>query len=117
MPGRGCATRDIPPEQVRKVFDKGKVLRRYPEDEPLESYLVYSKVPRLGQSGGANDPEELTVEQGDENLLRPVHVVAADNDEREITIVITVYVPDDDKWEDDYRWKKSWTTVENTWRE
>lgn len=65
---------DIP--AVRSVLDDGEVIATYPDDTPLPSRLV------LGWLGD-----------------RPLHVVAADNDTDQGTVVITVYEPDPAIWE------------------
>ena len=75
--------RHISEEDVRAVVATGEMIRDYPDDTPYPSRLI------LGW-------------QGD----RPLHVVAADNHEAEETIIITVYQPDPDQWEQDFRSKK-----------
>jgi hypothetical protein len=79
--------------EVRAVLANGTVLRRYPEDRPFPSYLV------LGWIDG-----------------RPVHVVAADDEDREVTWIITIYEPDPDKWTEGFKWKPEWKSTENTWK-
>lgn len=74
--------RNISLDDVRQVVAHGEVIRTYPEDKPFPSRLI------LGWSG-----------------KRPVHVVAADDDQENI-IIITVYEPDPDLWEEDFRTKK-----------
>lgn len=74
--------RNISRENVRDVIDNGEIIREYPDDSPFPSRLM------LGW-----DDE------------RPLHVVAADNDEGE-TIIITAYEPDPMIWEDDFKKKK-----------
>jgi len=37
---------------------------------------------------------------------RPVHVVAADNDEDQLTVVITVYEPDPQLWEPGFKTRR-----------
>lgn len=70
-------------DEVRQILLAGEVIQQYPEDRPYPSRLV------LGWHGS-----------------RPIHVVAAYNvDDRE-TIVITVYEPDPDQWEPDFRRKR-----------
>ncbi|MCZ7539091.1 MAG: DUF4258 domain-containing protein [Anaerolineae bacterium] len=75
--------RGISPEDVRVVVATGEVLRHYPDDTPYPSRLI------LGWRGN-----------------RPLHVVAADNHESQETVIITVYHPDPDQWEQDFRSKK-----------
>jgi hypothetical protein len=78
--------RGIPRDDIRHVLETGEIIREYPGDTPLPSYLV------LGW-----------VEDGD----RPIHVVAADDEEKDVTHVITVYEPDPELWTDDFRQKQS----------
>ena len=68
--------RAITKEDVRQVLATGKTIEAYPEDQPYPSRLV------LGWVG-----------------TRPIHVVVADNQAQQETIVITVYEPDLAKWE------------------
>jgi len=75
--------RNISREDVRAVLATGEVIRGYPDDTPYPSYLI------LGWRGE-----------------RPLHVVAADNHAARETIIITVYQPDPDQWEPDFRSKK-----------
>lgn len=74
---------EVAPSQVKQVLERGEVLRQYPEDQPYESCLMLAFV------------------QG-----RPLHVVAADGENLDATFVITVYEPDPELWEDDFRTKK-----------
>lgn len=67
---------------VRRVLDTGEIIEEYREDLPYPSRLVFG---RAGE--------------------RILHVVAGDAPDGE-TIVITVYVPDPDKWEPDLRTRK-----------
>jgi hypothetical protein len=78
------ATRDIKPDEVRAVIAHGTVIARYDDDTPYPSRLM------LGWING-----------------RPLHVVAADNDDDGETIIITAYVPDPDLWDEDFRSKQS----------
>lgn len=72
--------RGVDNEQVRQVLENGEVIENYPEDSPYPSRLV------LGWAG-----------------RRPLHVVAADNDESRETIVITVYEPSPGEWKKDFK--------------
>ncbi len=74
--------RGISRDDVRHVIDNGEVIREYPDDTPFPSRLL------LGWR---------------EN--RPLHVVAAYNDDDQI-IIITVYEPDPEIWETDFKKKK-----------
>ena len=68
---------------MRQALTIGSVIESYPDDTPYPSYLV------LGWRGA-----------------RPIHVVAADNVASNETIVITVYEPEPDRWESDFRRRK-----------
>jgi len=57
---------------------------RYPDDKPYPSRLV------LGWNG-----------------RRPIHVVVADNLDDQENIVITVYEPDPEEWEPDFKRRKT----------
>jgi len=69
--------------QVREALERGERIEEYADDAPLASYLV------LGEGGG-----------------RMLHVVAADDEARGETIVITTYEPDPSEWEDDLKTRK-----------
>ena len=75
--------RRISADDVRNVLKSGSTIEEYPDDTPYPSRLV------LGRAGG-----------------RPIHVVAARNDARCETIVVTVYEPDPDQWDAEYRRRK-----------
>lgn len=72
--------RRITEEDVRHVLQTGEVIDRYPDDTPYPSRLV------LGFCGA-----------------RPIHVVAADDSQTELTIVISVYEPDPARWDVTFR--------------
>ncbi len=70
----------------REVFEavqNGEVIEAYLDDEPYPSMLIYGKT-------------------GDD---RPVHATCAYSKEDDLTIVVTVYHPDVNKWTD-YRERK-----------
>jgi hypothetical protein len=75
--------RRISAKDVRQVLKTGEVIESYPDDIPYPSCLV------LGWRGE-----------------RPLHVVVADNADGCETIVITVYEPDAQAWEPDFRRRK-----------
>jgi hypothetical protein len=77
--------REISRDDIRSVLEAGETIREYPEDTPLPSYLVLGWV---------------------DDGTRPLHVVAADDEEEGVTYVITVYEPDPDIWTDDFREKQ-----------
>ncbi len=72
--------RGIEVSEILEILETGETIARYDRDRPYPSRLV------LGWSSG-----------------RPLHVVAADDPESDITVVITVYPPDPDMWTRDFR--------------
>ncbi len=74
--------RHISHDDVRHVLEQGEVIREYVDDQPFASRLIL----------GWRDQ-------------RPLHVVAADNDQNE-TIIITAYRPDPLIWESNFKKKK-----------
>lgn len=75
--------RKVSEEEVRDVLQRGEVVESYSEDQPYPSRLV------LGWAGS-----------------RPLHVVAAENAKDNELIVITVYEPASDQWEQDFKRRK-----------
>ena len=75
---RGLGERDI-----HQVLENGEVIEEYPDDQPYPSRLV------VGWSRS-----------------RPIHVVAANNQDDHEVVVITVYEPDLSHWEPDFRTRK-----------
>jgi hypothetical protein len=71
------------PVTFARCWTPARVIADYPGDLPYPSRLVLAWL-------GA----------------RPVHVVAADNHDDRITIVITVYEPDSALWETDFRTRR-----------
>ena len=69
---------------LESVIEMGDVIRNYSYDTPYPSRLIL---------GWSDD--------------RPLHVIAADDDETNETIVITIYQPDPDIWNKDFKSKKS----------
>lgn len=96
--------RNISRPMIEEILAQGEKLRHYPHTKPLPKDLIMGWVEGEAELG--------TYERG-----RPVHVVAADDDEREITVVITCYEPDPELWADDLRWKKDWKSADDTYRE
>jgi hypothetical protein len=74
------AERAVSTENVRHVLETGDVIALYLDDRPYASRLV------LGWRGG-----------------RPLHVVAADTLSGDEIIVITVYEPDPELWDQDFK--------------
>lgn len=66
-------------DEVREVLERGERIEEYPQDEPFPSYLM------LGTPG------------------RVLHVVAADDVQKDVTLVITTYEPSLEEWEPDYK--------------
>ena len=71
--------RAVSVSDVAEILETGETIARY-GDRPYASRLV------LGWSGA-----------------RPLHVVAADEPDSDITFVITVYQPDPELWSPDFR--------------
>lgn len=71
--------RGIDIEEIHDVVRDGVVIAEYPEDRPFASRLL------LGFAGD-----------------RPLHVVAANDEEGSITYVITAYEPDAQSWDESF---------------
>ena len=71
--------RKISTEEIRLVLQQGTVIEEYPDDLPFPSYLLLAKVNN-----------------------RPIHVVMAQDLVERKVIIITVYEPDSNKWEDGF---------------
>ena len=76
--------RGVSIDDVRSIVFSGEVIEAYPEDTPYASRLI------LGFSG-----------------TRPLHIVAADNNADNETIIITVYEPDPALWNSDFKRRKT----------
>ncbi len=72
--------RDVSIKKVLSTIKTGEIIEDYSSETPEPSRLI------LGFQG-----------------KRPVHVVISENPETNETTVITVYVPDTDKWTKDAR--------------
>jgi hypothetical protein len=68
--------RKIESQDIHYTVDNGEILETYSEDMPFPSRLL------LVWLNG-----------------RPLHVVAADSNEDQVTVIITVYEPDSQHWE------------------
>jgi hypothetical protein len=75
--------RGITALDVHLVLQWGETIEEYADDRPYPAKLV------LGWSGS-----------------RPLHVVVAENIDSGETVVITVYEPDPEQWNADYRRKR-----------
>ncbi len=76
--------RGVSESDVRHVLATGERIEEYPGATPYPSYLV------LGWCGA-----------------RPLHVVAAEDAESNLTIVITVHEPNADRWEPGFRRRRT----------
>ncbi|MBI5352446.1 MAG: DUF4258 domain-containing protein [Chloroflexi bacterium] len=72
--------REISAKKVRQALENEDVVEDYSEEMPEPSRLL------LGFQG-----------------KRPFHVVTSENPEEKIVTVVTVYIPDPNKWKKDYR--------------
>lgn len=75
---------EIQEQEVAQIIANGTIIEHYEDDKPYQSCLIY------GKTGKA----------------RPLHAVCAYNEEDDLAIVITVYQPDPDKWENFTRRKE-----------
>ena len=82
MPSGECGNVAYLIKRLNRFLEKGEVLKDYPDDKPYPSKLIL---------GFVND--------------MPVHLVLA-KDENGVCIIITVYIPDSDIWNTDFRTKK-----------
>ena len=76
--------RNISAKKVSQVLQSGETIEDYSNEMPEPSRLI------LGFQG-----------------KRPFHVVASENPQTNEITVITVYIPDPDKWNKDFRSRKS----------
>ena len=77
------AERGIPQESVREVLLAGERIRDYEDDKPFPSALFLGYV-----------------------FAKPLHVVAACDEERKLVYIITAYEPSLEIFEADYRTKR-----------
>lgn len=77
-------SRGISADDVYHVLMRGEVIETYPDDTPHPSRLIL---------GWRNK--------------RPIHIVVADNTVDKEIIVITVYEPDPQQWEQNFRSRKT----------
>ena len=100
---RALIDRDLSVAEVTQALQEGMGLRVYPETTPT-ARLLLTWTDRTAIFG--------TYDRG-----RPVHVVASNDDDAQRTTVITAYEPDPTQWTDQFRWKQTWTSETNTWRQ
>ncbi len=67
---------EIKENEIVEAIEDGKVIENYPDDEPYPSCLLYGR----------------TLES------RPLHIGCAYSKEDSLTIIITVYQPNPDRW-------------------
>lgn len=72
--------RGISETDVRDVLENGEEIEAHPQDVPFPSRLM------LGYCGG-----------------RPVHVLASDDSSLRVTVIITVYEPDPNRWDPTFK--------------
>ena len=75
--------REISPLKARKALEVADVIEDYSAEMPEPSRLI------MGFQG-----------------KRPFHVVTSENPETDEITVVTVYIPDSNKWKKDYRSRK-----------
>lgn len=68
---------------IHESLASAEIIEEYPHDKPYPSQLA------LGWLG-----------------IRPIHLVVAQNEKDEETIVITVYEPDPKRWDADFKRRK-----------
>ena len=68
-------------QDITNAIETGEIIEDYPEDYPFPSCLI------LGKSGEVN-----------------IHIVASIN--ADMIYLITAYIPNPDKWEDDFKTRK-----------
>jgi hypothetical protein len=76
--------RNISAKKVSQALQSGEIIEDYSSEMPEPSRLI------LGFQG-----------------KRPIHVVTSVNPETNETTIITVYVPDPDKWNKDFKSRRS----------
>ena len=76
--------RVISKDDVLAVVQNGEVIIDYPDDKPYPSYLILGFVKN-----------------------NPLHVVFALDEENQIGIVITAYVPDSQLWTEDFKSRRN----------
>jgi len=67
---------EIQEQEVAEIIVNGEIIEVYPDDKPYQSCLI----------------------NGTTNENRPIHIVCAYNEEDNLTVVITAYQPDPEKW-------------------
>lgn len=73
----------ITDREVEEALQNGEVIEMYPDDTPYPSVLIF----------------------GTTRAVRPLHMVCAYDADTDRAVIVTVYQPDPDRWED-YRRRK-----------
>ncbi len=76
--------RDIKMNELKQALFNGEIIERYPDDQPYPSCLV------LGW-----------LSYGDH-----IHIVCSRGESEPALRIVTVYEPEDDKWDSDYKTRK-----------
>ena len=76
--------REISGADIRTIIESGETISEYPDDIPYPSKLILGYVDR-----------------------RPIHLVLGYNEIDQTCIVITVYPPSKDIWENDFKHKRN----------
>lgn len=76
--------RSVGRDEVLEAITKGEVIEAYPQDTPYPSYLLLAR-----------------------SRERVLHVVVARDADRGHCYVVTVYPPDPDLWEPDFRTRRA----------
>lgn len=75
--------RGISKNEIMETIEHGEVIEEYIDDYPYPSCLMFKMV-----------------------KLKPIHVVVANNSSEIQKIIVTVYIPDDTKFEPDFKSRK-----------
>ena len=75
--------RAVPPDSVVRILREGEVIGSYPDDLPYPSVLMLGFEPK-----------------------DPLHIVVARDPKTGVCYVITVYRPDPELWNDDFRTRR-----------
>lgn len=76
--------RDITFNVMDEIIDNLDIIKEYPEDKPFPSYLAL----------------------GFTKKNRPIHIVFSITEKEKIIYIISVYEPDKEKWEQDFKRRK-----------
>jgi len=71
-------------QDITEIVAAGEIIASYSDDQPHPSFLL------LGFSGET-----------------PIHVVVAQNQQDNVCVVVTAYIPDNKLWDDGFRKRKT----------